>query len=762
MFPFFSKKTPPPKFPADKIDSDAVGILRRLNKEGYEAYLVGGGVRDLLLGIEPKDFDIATNARPRQVSRLWRNAFVIGKRFKIVIVTFPEKGKQIEVATFRRAPEYSENFEPAGAKRGELYQTDDNEFGTIEEDVLRRDFTANALYYDYSRDQVVDFEGGLGDLSRKVLRCIGDPAIRFREDPVRMIRAVRLAAKLDFAIDKASLKAIAAHASEISLAAKPRLFDEVVKIYSTGCSEAAFRHAWSSGLLKQLLPGVASHISDSGGKSSVFWDFLAAFDKFQKDGRVAAGAAGIPGAASIIPLATTLAPLYLAKHAKAGKREHLARDLVAQNLVAQFSNKLFSQPQSLFRNIAFQLSTLPEYRITARVPRRDQREILPIARLIWEICATALGDAKGLSAIKRAAEQNDDAPLVFTPPARYDASRHGDDDPDGAGDDSATENAGDSDESNASDNAAPPSRRARAPRPAPAPAETDASDAFDAFDASEDEEDDGLGLDLKRGGGSGPDSPLATFIKTFSTPALTPAFQALHRDGKLTELLPEPPAPEFWALLSALDARRETKNLSKKSWRLVLPLAVIAAPAAFAANAAAHPAPAPEDANADTAPDANTNADAPPDTATSTATNADTDANTDTDTDANTDADTPAPPPFAAPPLEAIATAADDALASIFENLTRDKHTYSTIRKRASQVLQTLFMDDPPQHWLADLDLYRAIRAICVEALPGYAPPEPSAPPPRSSRSRSRRRRRGSGAGAASAADFNNADTPAP
>ncbi|MCL1909790.1 MAG: hypothetical protein FWG05_02515 [Kiritimatiellaeota bacterium] len=665
MFPFLKKKTPLPKIPADKIDPDAIRVIRGLNKAKYEAYVVGGGVRDLLLGMQPKDFDIATDARPRQISRaLGRNAVIIGKRFKIVLFTIPEKGKQIEIATFRKAPEYSKggarspsaptDFEtrPHSDKPGALYQTEDNEWGTIEDDFSRRDFTANALYYDYSRDQIVDFVGGISDISRKTLRSIGDPNIRFREDPVRMIRAVRLAAKLGFTIDKASVKAIGSHAHEIGLASKPRLFDELLKIFKDNCSENAFRLAWSTGLLKHLLPGVAAHISDSGGKGSVFWDFLAAFDTYRKsnpDDKVLASS----NAASLIPFATLLAPLYLSKHAKSQKRERLAQDLVAHNLVAQFSNKLFSQPQSIFRNIAFYLATLPEYRLGARVQRRDQRECLAIGRVFWEICATALGDSKALMFIKNADE-----------PAA---------DPDAL------------------------------PWEVPATSSTPAVPSPDP----EPEEDDGLGLELKQPKG---DSPLVRFIGMCAETQLEPVFRKLHETGELENLLPETNdllkrgASPLFALLTALDARRGSKDLEKKNWRLVLPVAVIAVPDFAAAVARVIATSTSPENNTSETPD-------PCETG-----------------DASEIGDGQSCPP--ALPENVLETAANNAVSAIFAGLTRDKHTYSTIRKRAAQVLQTLYLPRIPQFWMSDIEMFRAIREICAEALPGYTPPADLPPRP--------------------------------
>ena len=172
------------------IDPDALKVLYRLKNGGFVAYLVGGGVRDLLLERQPKDFDVGTSAHPQQVRKLFRNCFIVGRRFRLAHVRFGRK--VIEVSTFRRAAEPEE---------GDTLIRRDNTFGSPEEDAFRRDFTVNALFYDIATFSVIDWVGGLEDLTARVIRTIGDPAQRFREDPVRMLRAVALAARLDFTID---------------------------------------------------------------------------------------------------------------------------------------------------------------------------------------------------------------------------------------------------------------------------------------------------------------------------------------------------------------------------------------------------------------------------------------------------------------------------------------------------------------------------------------------------------------------------------
>src|SRR2546425_3064806 len=228
------------------IDPDALKVLHRLRQYEHTAYLVGGSVRDLLIGRHPKDFDIGTSAHPYQVKKLFRNCWIIGRRFRLAHVRFGTK--VVEVATFRRqvAPgeEVVQNGVPApdpNMPEGEHLIHHDNTFGTPEEDAFRRDFTINALAYDIATFAVIDYVGGLDDLHAAVVRSIGDPDVRLREDPVRMIRAIALAARLDFTIEPTLVDAIRTHRHEIAKSSMPRLLEEYYKILRAGSSERAFR-----------------------------------------------------------------------------------------------------------------------------------------------------------------------------------------------------------------------------------------------------------------------------------------------------------------------------------------------------------------------------------------------------------------------------------------------------------------------------------------------------------------------------------------
>src|SRR4051795_1666806 len=259
------------------IDSDALKVLYRLRQADFTAYLVGGSVRDLLLGRQPKDFDIGTSAHPYQVKKLFRNCWIIGRRFRLAHVKFGTK--VIEVATFRRQVQPGEELvEPPGegapGPDGHLIHRD-NTFGTPEEDAFRRDFTINALFYDIATFSVIDYVGGLEDLRRGLVRSIGDPEVRFREDPVRMLRAVALASRLEFTIDHAVVDAIRAHRHDIARASLPRLLDEYYKILRTGAAERTFRGLADAGLFEPISAELHRGANDR------LWASLAAVDAYR-------------------------------------------------------------------------------------------------------------------------------------------------------------------------------------------------------------------------------------------------------------------------------------------------------------------------------------------------------------------------------------------------------------------------------------------------------------------------------------------------
>ncbi|MGJ4746710.1 polynucleotide adenylyltransferase PcnB [Leptospira sp. SA-E8] len=229
------------------IDEDAVKIIHRLHKFGYKAYIVGGGVRDLLLGRKPKDFDVVTNATPNQIKKIFNNCRIIGRRFKIVHILF--KGKVIEVSTFRSLPEH--RFEKPVEDQDYLIKRD-NKFGTPQEDAARRDFTINALYYDIRNDSIVDYVGGYEDIQSRQLRVIGNPDISFREDPVRMLRAVKFAVLLGLKIDKGTSKSIKKNVHELEKASSSRMLEEYNKIFRTWRTSLIFQGMAQNSLLEVL------------------------------------------------------------------------------------------------------------------------------------------------------------------------------------------------------------------------------------------------------------------------------------------------------------------------------------------------------------------------------------------------------------------------------------------------------------------------------------------------------------------------------
>jgi poly(A) polymerase len=263
------------------ISPNALRVLYRLREAGFGAYLVGGAVRDLLVGGHPKDFDVATSATPEEVRQLFRNCRLIGRRFRLAHVVF---GREIiEVATFRA------NVDDGSGDR-ELHEGGrllrDNVFGSIEDDAVRRDFTANALYYAIEDFSVRDYTGGFEDVSNRVLRLIGDPEQRYREDPVRMLRAVRLAAKLGFHIETATAAPIAPLAGLLREAAPARLFEECLKLFLSGHAVESFLGLERHGLLAALLPETASALKSnrSGALRNMLLEGLRG-----TDARVAAG-----------------------------------------------------------------------------------------------------------------------------------------------------------------------------------------------------------------------------------------------------------------------------------------------------------------------------------------------------------------------------------------------------------------------------------------------------------------------------------------
>src|SRR6188768_997173 len=260
------------EFEEGRIDPDAAKVVKRLTRAGYEAYLVGGAVRDLLIGRSPKDFDVATSARPDDVRRLFRNSRIIGRRFRLVHVLFGG-GKVIETATFRRPPEENQR------ENEDLLIRNDNVFGDAHQDAYRRDFTINGLFYDLDHNLVLDWVGGMADIERRAVHTIGVPIVRFQEDPVRILRAIKFAAQLDLGVTPEVYDAIVLCRGALRKAARPRLFEEVLRLLRSGASRRAFLLAWETGVLDVLLPELSTYLADLPEDDNSVWRILQEVDR---------------------------------------------------------------------------------------------------------------------------------------------------------------------------------------------------------------------------------------------------------------------------------------------------------------------------------------------------------------------------------------------------------------------------------------------------------------------------------------------------
>ncbi len=261
------------------IDPDVRKVVRRLARYNHEAYLVGGCVRDLLLSRKPKDFDVATSAHPEEVRALFRNSRIIGRRFRLVHVMFHGR-KVIEVATFRRNPRPSSD--------GQLIRND-NAFGDAHEDAERRDFTINALFYDAESHHIMDWVGGMRDIRRRIVDTVGEPEVRFREDPVRILRAIKFAGRLDLGLAPAVYDAIVYCREQLHLSARPRVAEEILRLLRGGEARRSIYIAWETGVLDVLLPELAALLYDADGDATPgarVWKQLEYIDQRYRAGEV--------------------------------------------------------------------------------------------------------------------------------------------------------------------------------------------------------------------------------------------------------------------------------------------------------------------------------------------------------------------------------------------------------------------------------------------------------------------------------------------
>ena len=324
------------------IDADALKVLYRLRESGYEAYLVGGSVRDLLLSRRPKDFDIGTSAHPYQIKKLFRNCWIIGRRFRLAHVRFGTK--TIEVATFRKNVPAGTEAEPSEAvatppdNDHELQIRHDNTFGTPEEDAFRRDFTINALFYNIADYSIIDYVGGLQDLKDGLIRCIGDPNERFQEDPVRMLRAIVMASRLNFRLDPPIVAAIDRYRSLIASSSPSRLIEEYYKILRSGAAEQTFRTLAEHRLLDPVTPEI-----QRGAKNQALWDGLASLDAYRRKFEAAPASLRNP-----VLLGTLLIPLGLMPRQERRHRDDDQEDDARGN-ASETSNELIPRSKPKFR-----------------------------------------------------------------------------------------------------------------------------------------------------------------------------------------------------------------------------------------------------------------------------------------------------------------------------------------------------------------------------------------------------------------------------
>jgi len=252
-----------------KIDKDALYVLEKLTASGFTAYLVGGGVRDLLLNKKPKDYDISTSAEPEQIKKIFRSCILIGRRFRLAHIRFGKK--IIEASTFR-----------SGDTENDALIIRDNEWGSPEEDVLRRDFTINGLFYDAAKETVIDYVGGFEDLEKSTLKTIGQPFTRFKQDPVRMLRLLKFKARFGFEVEHGAHIALIETKHEIMKSAPARILEEILRMLESGASKAFFSLLIEYGFLQLILPGLASFMGTKEGEE--IYSFLQEIDRSVLEG----------------------------------------------------------------------------------------------------------------------------------------------------------------------------------------------------------------------------------------------------------------------------------------------------------------------------------------------------------------------------------------------------------------------------------------------------------------------------------------------
>jgi len=368
------------------IDQNALKVLYRLHNAGYRACLVGGSVRDLMMGRTPKDFDVGTNAKPNEIRRLFSNSRIIGRRFRLVHV-FYHDGGVVEVSTFRRDPDPDEQR----GEPGELLITSDNAYGTPRQDAFRRDFTINALFYDIADYSVIDHVGGIQDLERKLVRAIGDPDVRFQEDPVRMLRACEFAGRLGIGIEAKTQEAIHRQRKELEKASPARVTEEIVQLLKCGRAGAAMQWMLELGLLEVLLPEAYAMLTAGARGLGDFGQILPVIDRMV--------AADHPLSDTAL-LAALLLPKVMLRRMdiEAQQRKPMSRDAIEvmiQEEVAPFFARLtvsnLRAQQVLHALVGFQRLCEPRWTANERV-RLARKPYFDDSMLLFEILVQATGE----------------------------------------------------------------------------------------------------------------------------------------------------------------------------------------------------------------------------------------------------------------------------------------------------------------------------------------------------------------------------------
>lgn len=346
------------KIATHKLDPQAFYVIEKLKQAGHDAYLVGGGVRDLLLNLTPKDFDISTSAKPEEIRSLFRNSILIGRRFRLAHIRFGKK--IIEVATFR-----------SGDTETSDLIVRDNQWGSEEQDVLRRDFTINGLFYDPQNEVVIDYVGGYPDLEKKILKTIGDPETRFSQDPVRMIRLLKFSARFHFEIEKPTLEALLNCKGSITQSSSVRILEELLKMLESGASARFFHLLYQYGLLFPLLPELA-HFWDRHGEHFTLGLLEQADTEIQQTGHCT-----IDRAVLLACLVFPLTDAYLQQLLKQEKKiPHLGQ--IASSVLHVIDclfNPFFHLPKRLKSIVAFIL--ISQYRFVPLDQRANKRPRLP-------------------------------------------------------------------------------------------------------------------------------------------------------------------------------------------------------------------------------------------------------------------------------------------------------------------------------------------------------------------------------------------------